>query len=374
MNLINHSYLFDLFRNLYADISYHSFLNKTGSAVIPLRYFLELTYRCNLNCPYCYIGQNRHKEELSTDEWLKLISQIPRYAFITLVGGEPFLRKDFVEIMNAASKRTFGKVNVVSNGTLLNEENIDAMVKAGIILFSVSIDGWGKTHDLNRNKEGIFDKTIKNLEIVNSKRKNKRMMVDIKTIVLNNNLEDVYKLYEYCTKMKFEYLSVSFLRVNGLKQNAILQDDFDSIFYADSYNIDPYFDLEHFLDVYERIHSLSKKSVTRIRFSPKFEGGSHKDVVKRIRSFFAPRDPLMLQRHPSEIYYPCKYPYSNMMINPSGDVYPCLSFKIGNVREMNLLELFNKPKYKCFRKNLKASGSFSSCQMCCELKVKDIKE
>lgn len=373
MNLINHSYLFDLFRNLYADISYKSFLNKTGSAIVPLRYFLELTYRCNLNCPYCYIGHNRHKEELTTKEWMDLISQIPPYAFITLVGGEPFLRKDFVEIMNHASKRVFGKVNVVSNGILLNETNIDAMIKALIVLLSVSIDGWGKNHDLNRDKEGIFDKIMENLETVNQKRRKSGMMVDIKTIVLKNNLEDVYKLYEYCTKMKFEYLSVSFLRVNGLKQNAILQDDFNSVFYVPSYDIDPYFDLEHFIDVYERIHSLSKKSVTRIRFSPKFEGGSHKQVVQRIRNFFSPPNPEYLKRHPSDVYFPCKYPYSNMMINPSGDVYPCLSFKIGNVKEKSIRELFNEPKYKCFRKNLKVSKSFSACQMCCELKVKDIK-
>lgn len=373
MNLINHSYLFDLFRNLYADISYKSFLNKTGAALVPLRYFLELTYRCNLNCPYCYIGEQRNKEELTTDEWIKFISQIPFYAFITLVGGEPFLRKDFVDILNYASKKVFGKVNVVSNGILLTDENIDALIKAKIILLSVSIDGWGKNHDLNRGKEGIFDKIISNLETVNEKRKKTNMMVDIKTIVLKNNVEDMYELYKYCTEMGFEYLSLSFLRNNGLKQNSILKPDFESVFYEPSYDVEQYFDLEHFLDVYERIYSLSKKSVTRIRFSPKFEGGSHKDIVNRIKNFFAPDDKELLKRKPSEIYGPCKYPYSNMMINPSGDVYPCLSFKIGNVKEMSVKELFNLPKYRCFRKNLKASKSFSACQMCCELKVKDIK-
>ena len=373
MNFINHSYLFDLFRNVYADISYKSFLNKTGSAIIPLRYFLEVTYRCNLNCPYCYIGHERKKDELSYDEWIRFISQIPRYAFITLVGGEPFIRDDFIQIMEFASKKVFGKVNVVSNGTMLNEKTIDSIIKSRIILLSVSLDGWGKTHDINRNKDGIFDKIISNLEIVNKKRKNHPTMVDIKTIVLKNNLEDIYKLYEYCTREGFEFLSVSFLRNNNLKQNAILKDSFEPVFYEPRYDIDPYFDIEHFLDVYKRICSLSRKSKTRIRFSPKFEGGGYIKETKRIKDFFAPENKEDLKRHPSEIYYPCKYPYSNMMINPSGDVYPCLSFKIGNIKEMSIKELFNLPKYKCFRKNLKYSKSFSSCQMCCDLKVKDKK-
>ncbi len=60
-----------------------------------------------------------------------------------------------------------------------------------------------------------------------------------------------------------------------------------------------------------------------------------------------------------------------MMINPEGYVYPCLSQKIGNVKEKTLKELFNSPHYCCFRKNLKASGgTFGACQMCCELEVK----
>ncbi len=373
MKLINYSYLFDLFRNLYADISYKTFLNKEGKAIIPLRYFLELTYRCNLNCPYCYIGQERNIPEMGTKDWLNVISQIPFYGLITLVGGEPFVRSDFAEILNYASKKVFGKVNVVTNGILLNEDNIKTLIDSNIILLSVSLDGWGKTHDINRNRDGIFDKITSNLEVVNSKRKKSKMMVDIKTIVLENNLEDIYELYKYCTENKFEYLSVSFLRNNNLKQNAILKDSFEPVFYEPNYDINPYFDVEHFIDVYNRIYSLSKNSVTRIRFSPKFEGGSHLDEVNRIRQFFNPENKELLKRHPKEIYTPCKYPYSNIMVNPSGDVYPCLSFRIGNVKDKSIKELFNQTKYKCFRKNLKYSKSFSACQMCCELKVKDIK-
>ncbi len=369
MDFINYSYLFDLLRDLYADISYKTYLNKTGRALIPLRYFLELTYRCNLNCPYCYIGENRQKEELSSEDWKKVINQIPFYGIVTLVGGEPFIRKDFCELMQYASKKVFGKVNVVTNGILLNEEHIKETVKSNIVLLSVSLDGYGKTHDINRGKEGIFDKITSNLENFNSKRK--RTMVDIKTIVLENNLEDIYKLYEYCTKENFEFLSVSFLRSNNLKQNPELKDGFEEIFHKVEYNINPYFNLEHFIDVYKRICSLSKKSKTKIRFSPKFESKNDNITINKIKNFFNPENKEDLKRHPSLIYTPCKYPYSNIMVNPSGDVYPCLSFKIGNVLENKIEEIFNFPKYRCFRKNLKAQKSFSSCQMCCELKVKE---
>ena len=112
-NLLDYSGLFDLIRNTYADFSY---ANPLKDALMPLRYFFELTYRCNLKCPYCYIGKNRDKDELLTKEWFDIIEQIPFYSFVTLVGGEPLLREDFCEILFKCARKTLGKMNVVTNG------------------------------------------------------------------------------------------------------------------------------------------------------------------------------------------------------------------------------------------------------------------
>lgn len=359
--MLNYSQLFDLARNLYALPSYN---NKLGRAIIPLRYFFELTYLCNLNCPYCYVGDERKKNELTTEEWFNIIDQIPWYSFVTLVGGEPLIRKDFIPILEKTAKKTHGKLNVVTNGILINDEIIDAFIRTKMMLLSVSLDGYGENHDKNRDKEGIFDKIISNLDNLNSKRgKCSKPMVDIKTIVLENNLDDLPKLYKLCNDMDFEFLSISFLRNNNLKQNSILRETFGEEFYAQKYPIKPYFDMEHFKEVCREIDDMSKKSKVQIRFSPKFEG---RNALEKIEKFFNYAEDKPIQ----EIYEPCKYPYSNMMINPQGDVYPCLSLKIGNVREKSLNEVFNEPKFCCFRKNLKYSKVFEACQMCCELQVK----
>lgn len=356
---LDYSKIFDTARNSYAKLSYN---NKLGRAYMPLRYFFELTYLCNLNCPYCYVGQNRKKDELTTQEWFDIIEQLPWYSFVTIVGGEPLIRKDFIPILEKTAKKTFGKLNVVTNGILINDEIIDAFIRTKMMLLSVSLDGYGENHDKNRGKEGIFNTIISNLEGVNIKKnKQNKPMIDIKTIVLENNLDDLVKLYKLCDEMKFDFLSISFLRNNDLKQNSVLREEFGEEFYAQKYPIKPYFDMEHFKEVYKEIEGL--KSKVQVRFSPKFEGG---DVLSKIEKFYSYDENKPIQ----EIYEPCLYPFSNMMINPQGDVYPCLSQKIGNVREKSLKEVFNAPKYCCFRKNLKASGVFEACQMCCELKVK----
>lgn len=358
---LDYSKLFDIARNLYAMPSY---LNNSGKALMPLRYFFELTYQCNLNCPYCYVGAERKKEELTTEEWFKIIEQIPWYSFVTIVGGEPLIRKDFIPILERTAKKTFGKLNVVTNGILITDEIIDAFIRTKMMLLSVSLDGYGENHDKNRNKEGIFNQIITNLENLNSKKGKRKPMVDIKTIVLENNLDDLPKLYKMCNEMNFDFLSISFLRNNDLKQNSVLREEFGEEFYAQKYPIKPYFDMEHFKEVYKKIEELGKKSKVKVRYSPKFEAS--KNPLAKIEEFYAYDETKPIQ----EIYEPCLYPYSNMMINPQGDVYPCLSLKAGNLKDMSIKEAFNTPKYRCFRKNLKARGVFESCQMCCELQVK----
>ena len=105
---MNYSNLFDLARNFYTSFSYN---NKYGKAIIPFRYFLELTYRCNLKCPYCYVGLDRNKEELSFEEWKHVINQIPFYGIVTIVGGEPLIRNDFIDIFAYTAKKVWYKTD-----------------------------------------------------------------------------------------------------------------------------------------------------------------------------------------------------------------------------------------------------------------------
>ena len=354
---MNYSNLFDWARDFYTSFSYN---NPYGRAKMPFRYFLELTYRCNLSCPYCYVGNERNKNELTTKEWMHVIEQLPFYSIATLVGGEPLIRKDFIDIFAYASKKLLRKTHVVSNGILIDEEVINAFKKYGLLLLSVSLDGYGATHDNNRGKAGLFDKVVTNLESLRAK--NNHQMIDIKTIVLENNLDDLVKLYQLCNEMEFEFFSISFLRNNNWKQSSILQENFIKE-YTENYPIKKYFDINHFKEVYREIEAIKGK--TKIRFSPKFEYSNN--PMKSIEKFFNLPDDIPIK----DIYEPCTFPYNNTFINPEGFIYPCLSQKIGSVKDKPIKELFNAPNYCCFRKNLKASGGvFGACQMCCELKIK----
>ena len=118
---------------------------------------------CNLHCEHCYWWLNRKEnEDLSIDEWKQIIDEKfkKNHVFIvTVVGGEPLMRKDVVELF---AKEFPKRACVVTNGTY-PIPHLD-----GIYFYWVSIDGDKKTHDEIRG-EGAWEKTRKNvIDYVNS--------------------------------------------------------------------------------------------------------------------------------------------------------------------------------------------------------------
>lgn len=354
--MLNYSRIFDDIRAIY---SLPAYLFTSKNAPLPLRYFFELTYRCNLKCPYCYVGDNRYKNELSTTQWKSIIEQIQPYSFVTLVGGEPLLRQDFVEILNETCKKTLSKVSIVTNGALLTKAISEEIVKNNVMLLSVSLDGYGRSHDENRGSEGLFKLVTDNLE--NIKSLNNRPKIDIKTIILKDNLSDLVELYKYCIKNNFEFFSLSFLRSNDLKQNSMLKETLSDEFF-ELKKSPLYFDMEYFKEIYNELESLSKKAGCKIRFAPKFEYS--KNPLAKIEEFFT------LEKDFKKLYKPCLFPFSNTFVTPEGLVYPCLSVKMGDLNKNTLSEIFNSPCYKDFRRKIKKEGFLSACNMCCELCVK----
>lgn len=350
------SFLFDSVRHAYAK---YSFEPKSGIIKMPMRYILELTYNCNLNCPFCYITETRHKNELTNEQWTNIIEQIPPMAMVSLVAGEVILKKDFLEIYEKISQK-HRKVTLISNGYALNEKLIDSFLKNKLLLLSVSLDGYATNHDKNRNKEGLWDVVINNIETLNSKRSGKKNpMLDIKTCVLAHNLDDLPKLYKEAIRLNAQFFSLSFLRKQPLRQNSKLWDEFGEEFYKTVYPVECYFDLEHFLEIYKELESIAKTSKTVLRYAPRFQaiGGA-----KQIEKFFTSTEKQM-----TDLYKPCNIPMTSIYITPEGFVYPCLSYKVADLKEMSIKEAINTPKFKCFRKNLHYSGVFTSCQMCCDL-------
>ncbi len=355
---MNQSILFDNLRKSYSLLSE---LNPWNHMFPPVRYFLELTYRCNLNCSFCFINESRQKNEMTTKEWLNIIDQIPIYSFISFVAGEVLIRDDFFEIFEKACKKTLGKVSIISNGLLLNEYKINQFIKNNMLLLSVSVDGFEENHDKIRNKKGLWENIIRNLytlQELKTQKNIKRPLVDIKSVILENNLDDLPKIYKESIKLGAEFYSLSFKRNNFLRQNSKLYEDFSKEFYEIQYPLEMYFNKEHFIEIYKELESISKNAPTKLRWAPKFEEVGDLD---RILKYFT-----LGTENIQKIYKPCNIPFSSVFITPEGDIYPCLSVKLGNVRNKRIQKILNEKPYKEFRNKLKQCKIFNACQLCCD--------
>ncbi|MDE1842042.1 MAG: radical SAM protein [Thaumarchaeota archaeon] len=123
----------------------------------PLYGSADIINVCNLHCTHCYWWLNRKEnEELTVEQWQKVIDEKfkKNHVFIiTLVGGEPTLRPDVIDLF---VKQFPKRVCIVSNGTLPIRKI------PNLYFYWISIDGTKEIHDKIRGP-GSYDKTRKHV-------------------------------------------------------------------------------------------------------------------------------------------------------------------------------------------------------------------
>ncbi len=122
---------------------------KPGSTRAPVVIWNVLR-RCNLTCKHCYStsADIDFKGELDTAEALDVIDQLHAAGVKVLVlsGGEPLMRPDIFQLAERARQYGF-YVALSTNGTLINESNIEQIAAAEFDYVGISIDGLPEIHD-----------------------------------------------------------------------------------------------------------------------------------------------------------------------------------------------------------------------------------
>lgn len=110
---------------------------------VPLSLLAELTYRCNLQCPYCYnpLDLGAYRDELDVATWCRVVDEAAELGVLQLhlSGGEPTLRADdcctIIERARAAGLYT----NLITQGTFLGDDVLDRLVTAGLDHVQISL-------------------------------------------------------------------------------------------------------------------------------------------------------------------------------------------------------------------------------------------
>jgi radical SAM protein with 4Fe4S-binding SPASM domain len=130
----------------------------------------EFTLACDQHCRACGPRAGRARaDELSTEEALRLVAELAGLGVgeVTLIGGEAYLRNDFVLVVRAIREAGM-RASITTGGLNLTPARAEAMVEAGVELVSVSIDGDEAAHERLRGTPGGFSRAIQALRNVRS--------------------------------------------------------------------------------------------------------------------------------------------------------------------------------------------------------------
>jgi len=169
---------------------------------------LEPTTRCNFKCWYC-IGRHMKQEDLSFEDYVKILDHSPTIKVIAIVGeGEPLLHKQFFDMVKLAKQK---KIRVVSlsNGSAFAPGVVKKICESGLDYISVSIDSADPETFAQSRIGGDLDKVWAGIErLVNYRNKHgfKYPVVGLKGSLFTHTKEELPKIISEAKKRGMDFL------------------------------------------------------------------------------------------------------------------------------------------------------------------------
>ena len=187
--------------------------------VLPVLSEIAVTYRCNLQCVFCYAGcgcicQSKSTPEMSTKQVLKVVDVVANEAqvpSVSLTGGEPLLRKDLEKIVRGAVKQKM-RVNLITNGSLVDERRAKSLANAGLFSAQVSVEGpTASVHDALTRVEGSFEKTLRGIQCLASV----GISTHINTTICQGNKDHLKGIVDLASRLELPRVTMNFVIPTG---------------------------------------------------------------------------------------------------------------------------------------------------------------
>jgi len=163
---------------------------------------IELTYRCNFRCVHCYnTTHGGAATELTTEEWLDAFDQLADMGccLLTLTGGELFVRKDVVPIIQHACDRHF-TLRLNTNGSLIDEKMMEKLEPMRPFLQSFDVSFYGadeKAHDTLAQRPGSYNNTMRAIRLLSEAKYN----LVAKFVTMRDNFDGIEKFEDDMTRL-----------------------------------------------------------------------------------------------------------------------------------------------------------------------------
>ena len=335
---------------------------------LPMGAVYEATMRCNLHCEFCYVGdllniEGEWRQELTLEQLERAFPERSDFQ-ISLTGGEIFMRKDILSVLDLFRQKGYACGYLTTNGTIISEERADALAdlaaKGFLRHISVSIDGPRELHDAARGLKGTYERTCAGLRRLQeaTRRKGAPLRVSINTTVAHESLEALDRMVDVAGELGVDAIGLNHLMFSTpeeVAETVRLIGASDASAIATFVTPDPGLDLAR---VRSQVAALERKCRERgilFDYRPKV----HQPLME---NYYTPGTPLAGR---------CLYPFLHARVSFSGKVYFCpfIRVEVGDLSTSTLEEIWNGETFVSMRKRLLDNGIFPVCRRCCKVEL-----
>lgn len=331
----------------------------------PARMNLRITEKCNLDCLFCDKGLHYNEsaaDELSERRLHEIVEQASEMGinYVNIDGsGEPFIRKTCTLSVMEKIKEFDMKGHIVTNGTLLNYNDIKTIVDMGWERIQVSIDGPDtKIHDYLRQRSGTFKKTLEFLQKLQREKKERnknKPILNISAVVSKINYKKIPELVKLASSLNVGELNLQPLhKRTPYAWNLKLKET----------------DRKKLQNILERAEKRGYKHNVKINI-----GQEEKDML--IDSFNLGEIKTDKYNEDNELVsIPCHMPLINVSVKVNGSVGPSeqLDFQEENIKERDLDEIWQSDLFNEIRTFIKDGNLPEPCENCCGIQVLETEE
>jgi len=273
-----------------------------------------VTHRCDLSCSMCNNNfKQKNYDELNIEQ-IKMLSKKLKdngVKFISLGGGEPFLRDDIVEIVKVFAKQGI-RVQILTNILNVDYNKLEQINKIkNFNALSISCHSVSKKSSLLiYNDEKIFYKILTNIKNVISLVGNKKILLN--TLISPLNIDDVYEIYEFSKRNK---LKISFLPIesNDVQTFQFIKEDYKKI---------------------DELYSFLKKECKKNKYI--FNSSKFLEMSNNYQKGIMYKNYC----HAGKLY---------VSINPNGNIAPCHKYHDAFINDINNIKQKDKNCCSCMR-------------------------
>ena len=335
---------------------------------LPAGVVYEATMRCNLKCEFCYVGDILNIE----GEWRQEMPiEMLQRAFpeqnglqVSLTGGEIFMRKDILDVMEVFRGKGYVCGYLTTNGTIISPERADALAdlaaKGFLKHISVSIDGPGEMHDRARGVKGTFERTAAGLRALQqaTAKRNAPLRVSINTTVAHETLEALDAMVDVAGELGVDAIGLNHLMFSTpeeVAETVRLTGAPGPQAISTYVTSDPGLDATRVQKQVERLIARCREHNIRFDMRPKVKPSI-------VHNYYTPGAPLEGR---------CLYPFLYARVSFSGKAYFCpfIRVEVGDLTTQTLEEVWTSKRYVELRKTLIEEQLFPVCRRCCKVEL-----